>query len=180
VERIRQGIKHKFMQITFVKGLVKASGPLLITFGLFSFIVLGVYATDYYYQLNLLRFSSFSALVLAIAIALIVEGGRFAFLLASVRDFSTGNKKNGWLGLLASIFLVIHDITVSWKISQLWSERNATAYFECLLFLVLFGLFVEIRLVMAFNQTRLNAGSGQAQEDRVSITGSSRAGAAAS
>ncbi len=134
------------MQGNFIKGLVKASSPSLIIFGVLSFLVLGIYATDYYAALNTPRFGSFGGLVIGICLSLIIEGGRFAFLLASVRDFSIGNKKNGWLGLIASVFLVIHDLTVSWKIAHLWSAENALDYFNLLFFLVAFGLFSPLYL----------------------------------
>jgi len=160
---------------------VKASSPFLIVFGVLSFIVLGVYATDYYADLNTRRFGSFGGLVIAICLSLIIEGGRFAFLLASVRDFSIGNKKNGWLGLIASILLVVHDITVSWKISHLWSSEHALDYFNMLLFLVLFGLFVEARLVMAFNMKSPTLSSdGEARPASARVSSSRPVGAGAS
>lgn len=166
------------MQSNFIRGLVKVSSPSLIIFGLLSFLVLGIYAMDYYAQLNSSRFGYAGGMAMGFFLAAIIEGGRFAFLLASVRDFSIGNKRNGWLGLVASIFLVVHDLTVSWKVAHLWSPENAMAYFNLLLFLVLFGLFVEIRLVMAFSSSPV-ASSGS-RSGRVSPKGSAAAGASGS
>ena len=168
------------MQGNFLRGLVKGSSPFLIFFGMLSFIILGVFATDYYADLNARRFGYFGGLVIAVCISLIIEGGRFAFLLASVRDFSIGQKKNGWLGLIASLLLVIHDLTVSWKIAHLWSEKNQLDYFNLLLFLVLFGLAVEIRLVIAFSsKSSTLASGGEAAPVPVGVSSSRAVGASA-
>lgn len=169
------------MQGNFLKGIVKASSPFLILVGFLSFIVLGVLVSDYYANLFNLRFGGFAGLVMGISISLIVEGGRFGFLLASIRDFAIDNKKNGWLGLIASLFLVIHDLTVAWKVALLWSVTNHLDYFNCFVFLILFGLAVEIRLVMAYSKMTYSPNSSEVKENeaRPSAGVSSRESAAA-
>lgn len=153
------------MKGNFLNGIIKGSSPALVAFGFLSFMVLGIYAIDYYVHINQSRFGYFASVAMAILGAAIIEGGRFSFLLASISDFAKGNARNGYLGLIASFFLVIHDLTVFHKIASLWSITDPMEYYSYFLFLVLFGLFVEVRLILAYNRTNSATTSNEARAE---------------
>jgi len=141
------------MQGNLLDAVFKRSSPFLILIGLLSFILLGVFVADYYTVLYSRRFGDFWGLVAGICFSVAMEGGRFGSLMVSVRDFSTNKTKEGWLGILASIVLVGHDVMVADKIAELWSGKYQGDYYSSFLFLVLFGLYVELRLVMTLHKS---------------------------
>jgi len=69
-------------------------------------------------------------------------------LVASVRDFSDDKRFNGWLGLLGSVGLVLHDLSVSKNIALMWSPDNPLPYTGLFSFLILIGLLLEFRLIL--------------------------------
>ena len=85
---------------------------------------------------------------MAVLIAVITEFVRFALLLSSIRDFSDKKPFNGWLGLLGSLALVFHEISVSRSMAAMWSTDNSGAYSTLFIFLILLGLGLEIRLIL--------------------------------
>jgi len=119
----------------------------LLVFALLSFVAVGVFAYDYYRELFLVRFPS-SAAFMAILCAIIQEAVRFGLLVASIRDFTDSKPANGWLGLLGSIALVLHDIVIAKAIGRVWSPADPDAYVGLLVFLILTGLLLEIRLIL--------------------------------
>jgi len=124
----------------------KAAPILLLVCALASFFTVGIFAVDYYENL-FQRFGTHSR-TLAILIASIQELVRFALLVSSIRDFSDKKKFNGWLGLLGSLALVFHDIGVAYSIAEMWDAANPVPYSTVLIFLILLGLGLEIRLIL--------------------------------
>ena len=99
----------------------------LLVFAFLSFFAIGVFSVDYYEALLSRRFGN-EAKYMAILIAVIQEAVRFGLLVTSIRDFKQGKITNGMLGLLGSIGLVLHDISLSNSIAEMWSKSNSMLY----------------------------------------------------
>ena len=126
-------------------------GLLLLAF--LSFFATGIFSVDYYDNLFVSRFKSYSFHI-AILIAIIQEAIRFCLLVSSIRDFSDDKKFNGWLGLLGSIGLVCHDLKLGWEVAIMWSSNNPNPYYNVFVFLILIGLLLELRLVLTTSITK--------------------------
>lgn len=126
----------------------------LIVCALLSFIAVGVFCVDFYEELFSKRFKS-HAHNMAIMVAVIQELVRFSLLISSVRDFSDNKKGNGWLGLIASAGLVMHDIYVAYDIAEMWSKSKPELYSGVFIFLIVIGLILEIRLVLTVDNASL-------------------------
>jgi hypothetical protein len=124
----------------------------LLICALFSFVAVSIFTVDYYEHLFLKRFSE-NAKFMAIVVAVIQEAVRFGLLVTSIKDFSDKKPFNGWLGLVGSIILVAHDISIAKDISSLWSPENPSPYSGILIFLILIGLLLEIRLILTLSGT---------------------------
>ena len=114
----------------------KAAPLALLVFAFLSFFAVGVFAIDYYQTLFEPRFGRM-AKVMAILIAVIQESVRFGLLITSIRDFADKKKFNGWLGLLGSTGLVIHDISLCNNIAKMWSATDPLPYSSLFMFLIL-------------------------------------------
>jgi len=125
----------------------KAAPLALLVFAFLSFLAVGIFAVDYYQSLFEPRFGRM-AQPMAILIAVIQEAVRFGLLVTSIRDFADKKKFNGWLGLIGSIGLVIHDISLSNSIAQMWDSNNPLPYSSLFMFLILIGLLLEFRLIL--------------------------------
>lgn len=134
--------------------LSKVAPFALITCALLSFIAVGVFCVDYYESLFLIRFKE-SARIMAILVAVIQELVRFGLLIASIRDFSDKKPFNGWLGLVGSLALVVHDIGIAKDIATVWSSKTPELYSGIFIFLILIGLLLEIRLVLTVDGAKL-------------------------
>lgn len=119
----------------------------LLTCALLSFIAVGIFSVDYYQELFLKRFTE-SARFMAIMVAVIQEAVRFGLLIASIRDFADRKPLNGWLGLIGSIALVIHDVSIAKSLALIWDPLNPVPYSSILVFLILIGLLLEVRLIL--------------------------------
>jgi hypothetical protein len=126
----------------------------ILLFALLSFIAVGVFKVDYYTEKFGTRFDN--AMAMAIVMAVISEGVRAALLITSSRDFINGEKTNGWLGLLASVGIVIYEWNVAGNIATVWSAEAPELYKGIFLFLIIVGLVLELRLVLT-----LSVGSSQ-------------------
>ena len=124
----------------------KAAPLLLLICALASFFIVGFFAVDYYE--NLFQKFGSHARTISILIASVQELVRFALLVSSIRDFSDEKRFNGWLGLIGSIALVFHDISVARSIATMWDASNPLPYSMVLIFLILLGLGLEIRLIL--------------------------------
>lgn len=139
----------------------------LILCALLSFISVGVFCVDYYDSLFRERFDEYS-MSMAVMVAVIQELVRFGLLIASIRDFSDKKPFNGWLGLLGSIGLVFHDISICKDVASIWSPENPTLYSDIFVFLILIGLLLEIRLVLTIRNTSFSKleGVGKSHENQ--------------
>jgi|GEM_PF-1144649 len=125
----------------------------LLLLALLSFIAIGIFSVDYYEELFKIRFGR-TAFAIAILIAVIQELVRFFLLVASIRDFSKGEKFSGWLGLLGSLGLVVHDILLANKVAKMWSNLDAHPYSDIFLFLIFIGFLLEIRLILTMRNNK--------------------------
>lgn len=131
-----------------VMDFFKSAAPILLLISaIASFAAIGIFQVDYYDKLFAKNFPNHS-ITMAVLIAVITELVRFALLVSSIRDFSDSKPFNGWLGLLGSLALVVHEISVSRSMAALWSTDNSTAYSTVFIFLILLGLGLEIRLIL--------------------------------
>lgn len=124
-----------------------AAPVLLLISAIISFLAIGIFQVDYYQKLLAQNFPTHCR-SMAVMIATITEFVRFALLLSSIRDFSDKKPFNGWIGLLGSLALVFHEISVSRSMATMWSADNPTAYSTLFIFLILLGLGLEIRLIL--------------------------------
>jgi len=138
---------NSFDATVIMREISKVVPVALIIFAALSFAAFGVFCVDYYESLFESRFGR-SARYMAILIAIIQEAVRFGLLVASVRDFSDDKRFNGWLGLLGSVGLVLHDLSVSKNIALMWSPDNPLPYTGLFSFLILIGLLLEFRLIL--------------------------------
>lgn len=133
----------------------------LLICALCSFVAMSIFTVDYYEHLLRERFTD-NAKLMAILVAVIQEAVRFGLLVTSIRDFSDKKPFNGWLGLIGSIVLVAHDISLAEDIASLWSPENPLPYSGMLVFLILLGLLLEVRLILTLSgSTKVKAGSGK-------------------
>jgi len=125
---------------------------LLIFSAVGSFVFVGFFSVHYYEKL----FSPVGsyARTMAVVIAVITELVRFSLLLASVRDFSDKKPFNGWLGLVGSVALVFHEISVARSIAAMLTPENEVGLISALVFMILAGFGLEIRLVMTMRQNQ--------------------------
>jgi len=131
---------------------ISKAAPLgLLLFAALSFLAIGIFAVDYYDSLLSPRWGRM-AKPMAILLAVVQESVRFSLLITSMRDFSDEKKFNGWLGLLGSVGLVFHDISLSNRIANMWSQSDPLPYSSIFLFLILIGLLIEIRLVLTVGE----------------------------
>lgn len=136
------------IDLTKVMSSISSFAPIaLLVCAILSFITIGIFCVDYYEELLKPRFST-SARGIAILIATLQELIRFGLLVASVRDFSDSKPLNGWLGLLGSLGLVWHDMSLCSDVAIAYSETNFGAYEMLFYFLILIGFLLEIRLVL--------------------------------
>jgi len=136
----------------------------LILCALLSFIAVGVFCVDYYEALFNERFKEYST-SMAVMVAIIQELVRFGLLIASIRDFSDKKPFNGWLGLLGSIGLVFHDISICKDVALIWSPENPSLYSDIFIFLILIGLLLEIRLVLTVGKMK-TADLGKSKKEK--------------
>jgi len=126
----------------------------LLVCALLSFIAVSIFAVDYYETLFTTRFTK-NARVMAILVAVIQEAVRFGLLVSSIRDFSDKKPLNGWLGLIGSLVLVIHDISIANDLALLWNAENPSPYSGILIFPILTGLLLEIRLILTLSEQKV-------------------------
>lgn len=121
----------------------------ILFFAFLSFVAVAVFKVDYYTEKFSTRFEN--AMAMAIVMAVISEGVRAALLITSSRDFITGEKTNGWLGLIASVGIVVYEWNVAGNIAKVWSAETPELYKGIFLFLIVVGLVLELRLVLTLN-----------------------------
>lgn len=116
-----------------------------------TFLTVGIFWTDYYEHIFSARFAPWAATAMGVFAALIKEGVRLSLLISSIRDFSDSRKGNGWIGLLASVALVWYEIRTTSQVADLWAQGEAAqadTYRGFLIFMVLLGLILELRLIL--------------------------------
>lgn len=148
-----------------VEQFTRIAPALLLTIAALTFVGVGIFHTNFYSAVFLIRFGSVGALCFAIFLAIIHELTRFALVVSSVRDFGEKKTGAGWLGLLGSIALVAYDIKISGSVAQLWANDSfdAAIYSSTIVFLILLGLLLEVRLVLTMVKKSSSAAPKAAQ-----------------
>lgn len=129
----------------------------LLFFAFLSFLAFGIFSVDYYKTLFEPRFKG-SAVFMAILIAIIQEAVRFGLLVTSIKDFRDKKISNGMLGLVGSLCLVFHDISISNSIAKMWSS-DPSPYSNLFVFLILIGLLLEFRLILTVGKSKTAPGN---------------------
>ena len=132
---------------SIMREIAKAAPILLLVAALASFFIVGVFCVDYYETLLKANFGAYSR-PMAILLACIQELVRFGLLVSSIRDFSDKKRFNGWLGLLGSLALVWHDVNTANSIALQLSPENPLPYATMIIFAILVGFGLEIRLIL--------------------------------
>lgn len=125
----------------------KHASIILLCFALLSFSILIVIKSEYYYTNYSVRFDNNFAWVIGIAMAIVVEGVRFALMLSSAEDIRMGKKWSFVLGLCASIGLLAYEWGVCQKIGSYWSTDDAI-FTNSFRLLALLGMVLELRLCL--------------------------------
>ncbi len=135
-----------------VKKLAAQSGIGLIITAAVSLIVVAVLKGWYFYQIFEHFRSQVIAVFLPVAIAIASQMIRFVFLLSSAKDLGRGNMLGATLGGIASIGMIIYEISEATHWVDFWSVGNAGVrmpLFYAFCFLILAALFCEARLCIA-------------------------------
>ena len=139
-----------------VEQFTRIAPALLLTIAALTFFGVATFHTNFYTDVFLSRFGYVGSLSFAIFLAVVHELTRFALLVSSVRDFTSKRLGAGWLGLLGSLALVAYDIKISSSVAALWANESFDAgiYSSTIIFLIMLGLLLEVRLVLTYS--RLN------------------------
>jgi len=127
--------------------ITRHSDLTLLFFAVLSFIILGIFKTDYYSTLYSVRFNPKFTIILGAAIAVLVEGTRFALMTSSAEDAKNKNWGAFWLGLAASIGILAYDVNLCYSIGQHWSKENLV-YVDILQFIAILGGVLEFRICL--------------------------------
>ena len=146
-------VKTTFDASTIMREISKFAPFLLLACAFLSFFAVAIFIVDYYNQLFEIRFSEYSFFI-AVMVALIQEFVRFGLLISSIRDFTDSRRFNGWLGLVGSIGLVMHDVSIVKDLAMTWDYQNPSPYVSVLVFLILIGLLLEIRLILTISKNK--------------------------
>jgi hypothetical protein len=153
-------------QVSNIMGKVSDYAPfILLAMAVGTFLTVGIFRTDYYNHIFAVRFEPWAAMAMAVFASIIEEGVRLALLVSSIRDFSDSRKGNGWLGLVASVALVWYEISTTQHVAELWATGEAAAvstYKGFLVFMVLLGLVLEMRLILTVPGASLGKPSSRA------------------
>lgn len=158
---------EKFDVARIMQKISEAAPFMLLVMAFGTFLAVGIFWADYFKAILTARFTS-SAGAMAIFLAIIHEAVRFGLLVASIRDFSDHKSFNGWLGLVASIGLVAHDVTVAGDVANLWANDLATAgtYKMMFIFLIVLGLVLELRLILTVEKASMGKPEGRKETNR--------------
>lgn len=135
-----------------VKTIASKSGIGLILTAAVSLIVVAVLKGWYFYQIFEHFRSQVIAVFLPVSIAIASQLIRFVFLLSSAKDLARGNMLGAALGGVASIGMIVYEISEAHHWVAYWSAGNAqaaTPLFYAFCFLILSALFCEGRLCIA-------------------------------
>lgn len=120
-----------------------------------------VFKADYYHIQLSDRWIWWLAYPAAIIYAFFVEGVRASLMLASANDASNKNWGRFVLGFLGSIGMIVYDIYISLGIGQMWGQSVFTGM---MIFLVVCGGLLEIRLCMLISGSTANATPANVKE----------------
>lgn len=125
----------------------KFASIILLILAIASFGVLIVFKTEYWHEHLLLHFNDGFAWSIGAIIPLIVEGMRFALLMASTQDIKNRSAGTFILGLIGSFGLFIYEIFYACPtLGAYWD--NSHIYTDMFILMACMGMIVELRLVL--------------------------------
>ncbi len=134
-----------------LQSIADAAPALIVATSLGTFGIIGYFQADYYTTIFSDDFAN--SKWIGISIAVFTELVRFVLLISSVKDFSNNKRFQGILGLVASVGLVFHDIQTNKAIATVLEGIHSHYFSSILNFLVVLGLILEIRLILAISSS---------------------------
>lgn len=151
-----------------VKNLVSLTPLLFLVLGFASFIIFGLLEGVYYYSITHTVIKQlWLSTVLCISIPTILELGQFAFMMATIWNFTNRTPiQNGssWLSFDKSILSALLGFAVTgliiwFKLGELdnmvtfWKSGEYTMHIKSVLqFMIILGLVFEVRIITILNK----------------------------
>lgn len=134
------------MDTTKIMKTIAAYAPMaLLCMAAMTFIGTAAFQYDFYleaFEKRLLGWAWVAAAFVAITHQLI----RFALLISSARNFYSGQRVNGALGMMASLGVMWYDLKLAAWMEEAWASP---VIYSTMLFLVIMGFILEIRLILS-------------------------------
>lgn len=118
-----------------------------------AFTLVIIFKADYYTAVFNARWGFWPALAAGAVAGFATEAARAILLLLTFRDFRTGNRVGGFLGLVLSFTLVGYDCFSAGPISSVWTGQHAgnigPIIVDIIVFLVTLSAGIELRLALS-------------------------------
>lgn len=157
-----------------VKGIVQdlvALTPLVfLVIGFASFVLFGLFEGTYYYSIShTVIKQQWLSTVFCLSFPTILELGQFAFLLATIWNFTNRTPPTGdkWINIDSGMIMSILGLgatafIISFKISELnnmviyWGNTEYAPYIKSALkFLIVLGVIFEVRIMMILSEKKI-------------------------
>lgn len=111
--------------------------------------IVGVFQFIFYLMVIPSDWPAALSTTLSVCLALFFEGLGFYFLVTTVRDFAAGARKEGWLGLAATVILWAYALWEGWHISMAFDTDNPEG------FAAIFGIVGTIICIVRVVELRI-------------------------
>ena len=129
---------------------VMESAPMgLLVMAALGLAIAGVFQFIFYFQVIPADWSATLRSVMAGALAVFFEGLGFYFLVTTVRDFSAGARKEGWIGLAATFLLWSYALWEGTHIAAAFDGNTAESYWS------IFGILGTIICIVRIVELRI-------------------------
>jgi hypothetical protein len=136
---------------------------LLVTAAL-GLLLAGVFQFLFYFTVLPERWNSILLISLSAGLAAFFEGLGFYFLVTTVRDFSAGARREGWIGILATLLLWAYAIVEAQHIAAAFDRDTLESYWAILSIIgtiVCIVRIVEVRITLT-----VTSAAKRAKEER--------------